>query len=90
MLRDIRAAWPNALLLTRPGRGREDLGADIDSGLADGMAVGRLALANPDLVDRLRCGAPLNDPQPDTFYGGDERGYTDYPRLDAEGEGIAS
>ncbi len=43
--------------------------------------VGRPTLANPDIVDRIRTGAPLNEPDPSTFYGGDRRGYTDYPTL---------
>jgi N-ethylmaleimide reductase len=38
-------------------------------------------LANPDLLERFRRNAGLNTPDPATFYGGDERGYTDYPRL---------
>ncbi|MFF4259126.1 hypothetical protein ACFY1L_48930 [Streptomyces sp. NPDC001663] len=40
-----------------------------------------MALANPDLVERVRTGAPLNTPDPATFYGGDKAGYTDYPAL---------
>jgi N-ethylmaleimide reductase len=48
---------------------------------ADAIAFGVAALANPDLVERLRRNAALNVPDPDTFYGGDERGYTDYPAL---------
>jgi N-ethylmaleimide reductase len=42
-----------------------------------------MALANPDLVERVRTGAPLNTPDPATFYGGGEAGYTDYPTLTA-------
>ncbi|WP_295401333.1 alkene reductase [uncultured Thiocystis sp.] len=51
---------------------------------ADLIAFGKLFIANPDLVERLRLNAPLNEPDPATFYGGDERGYTDYPCLDSE------
>jgi N-ethylmaleimide reductase len=40
-------------------------------------------LANPDLVERLRADAPLNAADRSTFYGGDGRGYTDYPTLGA-------
>ncbi len=83
LVQDIRRLWPNALLLNRPGQPLEKLGADIESGLADVMTVGRWALANPDFVERYRIGAPLNEPDPATFYSGGERGYTDYPRLDA-------
>ncbi len=56
----------------------------LGEGLGDVVAVGRAALANPDLVRRWRTGAPLNAPDPSTFYGGDERGYTDYPTLDEQ------
>ena len=52
---------------------------DIDNGTADLVSVGTLALANPDLVERLRAGAELNAPDPATFYGGGAAGYTDYP-----------
>jgi N-ethylmaleimide reductase len=38
-------------------------------------------LANPDLPARLSKGAPLNAPDPATFYGGNGKGYTDYPLL---------
>jgi N-ethylmaleimide reductase len=49
---------------------------------ADLIAFGKLFLANPDLVERLRRGAPLNAPDKATFYGGGARGYTDYPTLE--------
>jgi len=50
---------------------------------ADFIAFGRAFIANPDLVDRLRSGAPLNVPDRSTFFGGGARGYTDYPFLSA-------
>lgn len=40
-----------------------------------------LVLANPDFVTRVKIGAPLNDAQRETFFGGDARGYVDYPAL---------
>jgi N-ethylmaleimide reductase len=40
-----------------------------------------MALANPDLPERIRVGALLNEADPATFHGGDHRGYTDYPAL---------
>jgi N-ethylmaleimide reductase len=40
-----------------------------------------LYIANPDLVARFKAGASLNEPDFATFYGGDEKGYTDYPFL---------
>jgi N-ethylmaleimide reductase len=48
---------------------------------ADLIAFGKLFIANPDLVERLKRGAPLNAPDKATFYGGGARGYTDYPTL---------
>jgi 2,4-dienoyl-CoA reductase-like NADH-dependent reductase (Old Yellow Enzyme family) len=53
----------------------------LDRGEADGVAWGKLYIANPDLPRRLEISAPLNPPVPATFYGGDLRGYTDYPAL---------
>ncbi len=53
----------------------------VESGHADLVSFGVLYLANPDLVARFRAGAPLNSPDRSTFYGGGERGYTDYPIL---------
>lgn len=51
------------------------------TGDADLIAFGRSFIANPDLVERLRQGAALNEPDPETFYGGGEKGYNDYPTL---------
>ncbi len=48
---------------------------------ADLIAFGKLFIANPDLVERLKRGAPLNAPDKAAFYGGDAKGYTDYPTL---------
>lgn len=61
---------------------RETGEARLASELADAVAFGRPFIANPDLVARLAQGAPLNRPDPSTFYGGGEHGYTDYPTLD--------
>lgn len=55
--------------------------AAIASGHADAIAYGAIYIANPDLVERLRQDAPLNTPDQATFYGGDAKGYTDYPTL---------
>jgi N-ethylmaleimide reductase len=53
----------------------------VDSGHGDLFAIGRDFLANPDLVERLRTGAPLNEQRTELFYGGGAEGYTDYPTL---------
>lgn len=56
----------------------------IAAGHADLASFGRPFIANPDLPERFRQGAPLNEWDSSTFYGGDERGYTDYPALNSE------
>jgi N-ethylmaleimide reductase len=53
----------------------------IEDGTADLLSFGALFLANPDLPHRLASGGPFNSPNRSTFYGGDHRGYTDYPTL---------
>jgi N-ethylmaleimide reductase len=81
LLRVIRDAWPTSLIVNRAGRPREQIAVDVDNGLADAASVASFALANPDLVARLKSDSPLNEADPATFYGGDEHGYTDYPTL---------
>ncbi len=49
--------------------------------LADLICFGRPFISNPDLVERLRSGAPLATPDQATFYAGDAQGYIDYPAL---------
>jgi N-ethylmaleimide reductase len=59
----------------------------LEQGRADLIAFGRKFLANPDLPERFRRGAALNADDPDTYYGGGAKGYTDYPSLaQANGE----
>jgi N-ethylmaleimide reductase len=53
----------------------------LREGWADLIAFGRKFIANPDLPERLRAGGPFNTDDPTTYYGGGERGYTDYPSL---------
>jgi len=55
----------------------------VECGLADAVAFGRMFIANPDLPERIRTGAPLNAFDRSTSYGGDAHGYTDYPALHA-------
>ena len=55
--------------------------AAIASGHADVIAYGVPFIANPDLVQRYKINAPLNETDSETFYGGDKKGYTDYPFL---------
>jgi N-ethylmaleimide reductase len=56
--------------------------AIVSTGDADLVAFGRSFIANPDLPKRIRAGLPFNAYDRDTFYGGDARGYTDYPFYD--------
>lgn len=57
--------------------------AAIASGHADAIAYGVPFIANPDLVERFKLDAPLNEADSSSFYGGAEKGYTDYPFLNA-------
>ncbi|KXK61683.1 1,2-oxophytodienoate reductase [Micromonospora rosaria] len=79
LLAALREVWPTAVLVVRYGRERDGIDADIVTGLADLAPLGRYALANPDIVERLRTDAPLNDLDPSTLYTGGAHGYTDYP-----------
>jgi len=56
----------------------------LEEGMAEAVAFGRFFLANPDLPKRIELNAPLNDYDRSTFYGGGEKGYTDYPFLNGE------
>ncbi len=55
----------------------------IADGLLDAVAFGTSFLANPDLPARIQAGAPLNAPNPATFYSPGPAGYTDYPVMGA-------
>lgn len=59
----------------------ESAEAAIKADLAVAVSFGSLYIANPDLVERFAADAPLNAPDPSTFYGGGEKGYIDYPVL---------
>ena len=51
-------------------------------GIADAVSIGRLFIANPDLVNRIAIGAPLNPGDDSTYYAGGAEGYIDYPTFD--------
>jgi N-ethylmaleimide reductase len=78
--RQIRAGF-NGLLIFCGGYSAAEADALIANGIGDAVGFGRPFLANPDLVERFRVGASLNVPDQTTFYGGDARGYIDYPTL---------
>jgi N-ethylmaleimide reductase len=96
LTRELRKLWDGVLILNpyTPGgfTGPEALDL-IEDGSADFISFAALFLANPDLPERLAQGGPYNAPDYSTAYGGDEHGYTDYPRLDSsaidEEEGAA-
>ncbi|WP_158809775.1 alkene reductase [Beijerinckia sp. L45] len=77
----LRKAFGGAYMANN-GYTRELAAETLDADKADLIAFGVPFLANPDLVERLRRNAPLNKPDQATFYGGDAKGYTDYPTLD--------
>jgi len=53
----------------------------VSSGYADLVAFGKPYIANPDLAEKFKHNVPLNEPDPTTFYGGNAKGYTDYPSM---------
>jgi len=61
---------------------RESAQHTLDAGEADAVAWGQLFIANPDLPERFRLGASLNQPNPSTFYSEGSAGYIDYPSLE--------
>ncbi len=67
--------------LANNGYDLELANAHLAAGKADLFAFGRAFISNPDLVERLKTGAPLNALDPATLYGGGAQGYTDYPAL---------
>jgi len=76
----LRKAY-NGILIVCGGYDQARAEGVIAQGIADAVAFGQLYIANPDLVERFRLNAPLNEPDLATFYGGGEKGYTDYPVL---------
>jgi N-ethylmaleimide reductase len=72
---------PPTLLISAGGHDLKSAEAALNAGESDLIAFGRFFISNPDLPLRFETGAPLNPYDRSTFYGGDERGYTDYPLL---------
>ncbi|MGW7046130.1 alkene reductase [Streptomyces avermitilis] len=80
----LRKQWEGAFILnpfTHPDSTGPEALRLIEDGTTDAVAFGALFISNPDLPLRLQRGGPFGVPDPATFYGGDERGYTDYPTL---------
>jgi len=75
----------NGTIIINGGYNKEKGNAVIAAGDADLVSFGVPFLSNPDLPERFRLDAPLNEVMgKETFYGGGEKGYTDYPTLMAE------
>lgn len=87
LLTDIRELRKQTLIINRPGHPRDQIGADVASGLADLEAYGQMVLANPDFVARLKANAPMNDADRNAFFGGTAQGYIDYPTL-SQAQGV--
>lgn len=75
---DLRPYYPGTIIAAG-GFKPEDAEKMLQSGDADLIAFGRLFTSNPDLPERIRHGYPLTHYQRETFFGGDARGYTDFP-----------
>lgn len=71
------------MIISAGGYEKADGNAMLAKGNADLIAYGRWFISNPDLPQRFAADAPLTPYDRDSFYGGDERGYIDYPTLDA-------
>lgn len=80
MCQGFRAAGGQAVILSG-GYDRERAETDLISGAADLIAFGRPFIANPDLVERLRAGSSLAQPDQATFYSPGKEGYSDYPLI---------
>ena len=75
----LRQTFSGAWMVNN-GYTKESAIQTIASGDADLVAFGKLYIANPDLVHRFKRNQELNPVDPTTFYGGDAKGYTDYPK----------
>ena len=74
----------DGLYMANNGYDRDMAIEAVDKGHADMVAIGRPFIANPDLVERYRQDAPLNEGDQSTYYGGGREGYTDYPTLEEQ------
>ena len=78
----LKAAF-GGVFIANEGFTKASAEAAIAAGSADAVAWGKPFIANPDLPQRFLENAPLNEPQPQSFYGRGPVGYTDYPALRA-------
>lgn len=78
----FRKAWKGPFISAGGYTTHPELATKIADETGNLIAIGRAFIANPDIVERLKNGWPLNKYNPQTFYGGDHVGYTDYPFYD--------
>jgi 2,4-dienoyl-CoA reductase-like NADH-dependent reductase (Old Yellow Enzyme family) len=78
----LKAAF-GGVYIANEGFTQETAEQAVRDGWADAVAFGKAFIANPDLPERFRAGAPLNAPVPETFYSREAEGYVDYPALEA-------
>jgi 2,4-dienoyl-CoA reductase-like NADH-dependent reductase (Old Yellow Enzyme family) len=78
----LKAAF-GGVYIANEGYTQETAEQALLDGRADAVAFGKAFIANPDLPERFRTGAPLNAPDPATFYGRGSEGYVDYSALEA-------
>ncbi|MDO8788344.1 MAG: alkene reductase [Sulfuritalea sp.] len=81
MMPALRNAFHGALIACGGFKTADACEAILARGDADLIAIGKPFISNPDLIERLRSETPLDKWDPAAFYGGGERGYTDYPTL---------
>ena len=79
----VAREYYNGQLMVNMGYSPEEAAATVAANKADVVAFGTGLLANPDLPERVKAGAELNTPNPDTFYSSGVEGYTDYPFMNA-------
>ena len=77
-----RAHWSGSIVTNNMLKA-DSAEAALQAGRAEAVSFGRAYIANPDLVERMQAGAPLAKPDFALLYTGEDRGYTDYPALDA-------
>ena len=82
-LKALKARFDGAWMVNN-GYDRQMALDAVSGGDADLVAFGRAYIANPDLAERLKVDAALNEGDPSTYYGGGREGYTDYPTMQEE------
>jgi N-ethylmaleimide reductase len=90
MMPALRDAFHGAIIACGGFKTTAAGNAILQRGHADLIAIGKPYISNPDLVERLRHGAPLVKWDTASFYSGGEHGYTDYPTLEQEESALAT